>query len=155
MKLQEQGIKVSTGTADFATLKTMKSMVGMEGFTLYYYDLPKNPANDWLVEEHKKRHDGQAPDLFVPGGMTAAMAIVEALKKSNGDTNADNLIPLMEGMTFESPKGQMTFRPEDHQALQVMYAIKLEEKAGVEWPVPVLMGELSPEKTAPPIRNKR
>lgn len=155
MKLQEQGIKISTGTADFATLKTMKSMVGMEGFTLYYYELPKNEVNDWLTEEHKKRYNGEAPDLFVPGGMTAAMAIVEALKKSNGDTDADNLIPLMEGMSFDSPKGKMTFRPEDHQALQVMYAIRLEQKDGVEWPVPVLMGELSPEETAPPIRNNR
>lgn len=155
MKLQEQGIKISTGTADFATLKTMKTMVGMEGFTLYYYDLPKNEVNDWLIEEHKKRNNGEAPDLFVPGGMTAAMAIVEALKKSNGDTNADNLIPLMEGMSFDSPKGKMTFRPEDHQALQVMYAIRLEQKDGVEWPVPVLMGELSAEDTAPPIRNNR
>lgn len=155
MKLQEQGIKISTGTADFATLKTMKSMVGMEGFTLYYYELPKNEVNNWLTEEHKKRYNGEAPDLFVPGGMTAAMAIVEALKKSNGDTNADNLIPLMEGMSFDSPKGKMTFRPEDHQALQVMYAIRLEQKDGVEWPVPVLMGELSPEETAPPIRNNR
>jgi len=155
MKLQEQGIKVSTGTADFATLKTMRTMVGMEGFTLYYYDLPKNEVNDWLIEEHKKRHNGEAPDLFVPGGMTAAMAIVEAVKKSNGDTNADNLIPLMEGMSFDSPKGKMTFRPEDHQALQVMYAIRLEQKDGMEWPVPVLMGELSPEDTAPPVRNKR
>lgn len=155
MKLQEQGIKISTGTADFATLKTMKSMVGMEGFTLYYYELPKNEVNDWLTEEHKKRYNGEAPDLFVPGGMTAAMAIVEALKKSNGDTNGDNLIPLMEGMSFDSPKGKMTFRPEDHQALQVMYAIRLEQKDGVEWPVPVLMGELPPEETAPPIRNNR
>jgi len=155
MKLQEQGIKLSTGTADFAALKTMESLVGMEGFTLYYYELPNNPVNDWLVEEHKKRYNGEPPDLFVPGGMTAAMAIVEAVKLANGKTDAETLIPLMEGMSFDSPKGRMTFRPEDHQALQAMYAITLEKKDGVEWPVPVLREELSPEETAPPIRNKR
>ncbi len=27
----------------------------------------------------------------------------------------------MEGMKFDTPKGKMTFRKEDHQALQVMY----------------------------------
>ncbi|USG64207.1 substrate-binding domain-containing protein [Brevibacillus ruminantium] len=155
MKLQEQGIKLSTGTANFAALKTMKSLVGMEGFTLYYYDLPKNKVNDWLVEQHKKRFNGEAPDLFVPGGMSAAISIVEALKKTGGDTDAENLIKAMEGMTFESPKGPMTFRPEDHQALQSMYVITLKDKEGFDYPVPVLMTELDPDETAPPIRNKK
>lgn len=155
MKLTEQGIKVSTGTANFAALKTMNNLIGMEGFSLYYYDLPKNPVNDWLVTEHKKRFNGEAPDLFVPGGMTAAMSIVEALKKSNGDAKADTLIPMMEGMSFDSPKGKMTFRAEDHQALQAMYAVRLEKKDGVAWPVPVLTGEISADETAPPVRNKK
>ncbi|MGD8191314.1 substrate-binding domain-containing protein [Brevibacillus ginsengisoli] len=155
MKLKEQGIKVSTGAGNFSALKTMNGLVGMEGFSLYYYDLPNNKVNTWLTEEHKKRNNGEAPDLFVPGGMTSAMAIVEAVKKSNGDTKADNLIPLMEGMSFDSPKGKMTFRAEDHQALQSMYVIRLDHKDGVEWPVPVLTRELSPEETAPPIRNKK
>ena len=60
----------------------------------------------------------------------------------------------MEGMRFDTPKGEMTIRKEDHQALQTLYAIKLEKKAGMEYPVPVLIRELSPEETAPPIRNK-
>jgi branched-chain amino acid transport system substrate-binding protein len=47
----------------------------------------------------------------------------------------------------------MTFREEDHQALQALYAIKLEQKDGVDYPVPVLIRELSPEETAPPVRN--
>ena len=27
----------------------------------------------------------------------------------------------MEGMSFDTPKGKMTFRKEDHQAMQCMY----------------------------------
>ncbi|WP_396953709.1 substrate-binding domain-containing protein [Neobacillus mesonae] len=154
MKLQEKGIKISTGAPDIAALSTMEPLIGMEGFTVYYHDLPKNKINDWLVEEHKKRFNGEVPDLFTPGGMTAAISIVEALKKTNGDTDADTLIKTMEGMSFETPKGTMTYRPEDHQALQTLYAIKLEKKEGVSYPVPVLIRELSPEETAPPIRNK-
>ncbi len=49
----------------------------------------------------------------------------------------------------------MTFRKEDHQALQSMFAIKLEVQPGVEWAVPVLLRELSPEETAPPILVKQ
>lgn len=101
----------------------------------------------------KKRHNGDVPDLFTPGGMSAALAIVEALKKTEGDTDSAKLIETMEGMSFESPKGTMTFRPEDHQALQSLYAVKLENREGLDYPVPVLIRELTPEETAPPIRN--
>ncbi|MBS4213446.1 substrate-binding domain-containing protein [Neobacillus rhizophilus] len=154
MKVQEKGIKISTGAPDIAALATMEPLVGMEGFTVYYHDLPKNKINDWLVAEHKKKFNNEVPDLFTPGGMSAAISIVEAVKKTKGDTDADKLIKAMEGMSFETPKGKMTFRPEDHQALQSLYAIKLEKKDGVNYPVPVLMRELTPEETAPPIRNK-
>lgn len=153
MKVQEKGIKISTGAPDIAALATMEPLIGMEGFTVYYHELPDNEIHDWLLEEHKKRFNGEVPDLFTPGGMTAAIAIVEALKKTEGNADADTLIETMEGMSFETPKGKMTFRPEDHQALQTLYAIKLEKKEGVPYPVPVLIRELSPEETAPPIRN--
>lgn len=154
MRVQEKGIKISTGAPDIAALSTMEPLIGMEGFTVYYHDLPKNKINDWLVAEHKKRFNGDVPDLFTPGGMSAAISIVEALKKTNGDADADKLITTMEGMSFETPKGKMTYRKEDHQALQSLYAIKLEKKDSVPYPVPVLIRELTPEETAPPIRNK-
>lgn len=154
LKLQEKGIKISTGAPDIPALSTMEPLIGMEGFSVYYHTLPSNKVNDWLVEEHKKRFNGDVPDLFTPGGMTAAIAIVEALKKSEGDTDSKKLIGLMEGMSFETPKGKMTFREEDHQALQTLYSIKLEKQDGVPYPVPVLIKELSPEDTAPPIMNK-
>ncbi|WP_071396239.1 substrate-binding domain-containing protein [Bacillus tuaregi] len=154
MKVQEKGIKISTGAPDIPALTTMEPLVGMEGFTVYYHELPQNEINDWLVEEHKKRFGGDVPDLFTPGGMSAAIAIVEALKKTDGNTDTETLIETMEGMSFDTPKGEMTFREEDHQALQTLYAIKLEKKAGVPYPVPVLIRELAPDETAPPIRNK-
>lgn len=153
MKVQDRGIKISTGAPDIAALKTMQDIVGMEGFTVYHYTLPDNEVNDWLVEEHKKRYDGDVPDLFTPGGMSAAISIVEALKKTNGDASGDALISAMEGMSFDTPKGEMTFRKEDHQALQTMYSIRLEEKDGFDYPVPVLIRELSPDETVPPIQN--
>lgn len=154
LKLQEKGIKISTGAPDITALKMMGPLVGMEGFTVYHHTLPTNSVNDWLVEEHKKRFNGEVPDLFTPGGFSAAVAIVEALEKSGGDADGNTLIPLMEGMSFETPKGTMTFRKEDHQALQPMYSIRLETVDGFDYPVPVLIRELTPEETEPPILNK-
>ena len=153
LKMQEKGIKISTGAPDIAALSIMEPLVGMEGFTVYYHTLPKNEVNDYLVKEHIERYNGEVPDLFTPGGMSAAIAIVEALKKSEGDPDGNKLIGLMEGMSFETPKGTMTFRAEDHQALQTLYSIKLVKQQGIDYPVPVLIRELSPDETEPPIMN--
>lgn len=152
LKIQEKGIKISTGAPDIIALQFMNPLVGMEGFSVYYHTLPQNDVNQWLVDEHQKRFN-EVPDLFTPGGMSAAIAIVEALKQSDGDADANKLIDVMEGMSFETPKGTMTFREEDHQALQSMYSIRLEQQDGVDYPVPVLIRELSPEETAPPVMN--
>lgn len=152
LKIQEKGIKISTGAPDIIALQFMNPLVGMEGFSVYYHTLPQNDVNKWLVEEHQKRFN-EVPDLFTPGGMSAAIVIMEALKKSEGDADANKLIGIMEGMSFETPKGTMTFREEDHQALQSMYSIRLEQQDGVDYPVPVLIRELSPEETAPPVMN--
>ncbi|WP_431029926.1 substrate-binding domain-containing protein [Lysinibacillus sp. LZ02] len=154
MKVQDKGIKISTGAPDIIALQLMGPLVGMEGFSVYYHTLPNNEVNTWLVEEHKKRYNDEVPDLFTPGGFSAAVAIVEALKQSGGDADGNTLIPLMEGMSFETPKGTMTFREEDHQALQTMYSIRLETVEGVDYPVPVLIRELSPEETEPPVMNE-
>lgn len=152
LKIQEKGIKISTGAPDIIALQFMNPLVGMEGFSVYYHTLPQNDVNKWLVDEHQKRFN-EVPDLFTPGGMSAAIAIVEALKQSDRDADANKLIDVMEGMSFETPKGTMTFREEDHQALQSMYSIRLEQQDGVDYPVPVLIRELSPEETAPPVMN--
>ena len=56
--------------------------------------------------------------------MAAAMAIVEGVKKAGG-TDTEKLIAAMEGMSFDTPKGKMTFRKEDHQAMQSMYHFKI------------------------------
>lgn len=154
MKVEEQGIQISTAAQDIASLKTMDALVGMNGFSIYYYTLPDNKVNDWLVKEHKARFNGEVPDLFTAGGMASAIAVVEALKKTEGDTDVEKVIETMEGMEFETPKGIMKFRPEDHQAMQALYAITLEKQDGVDYPVPVLKREITKEETEPAIQNK-
>ena len=83
------------------------------------------------------------------------MATVEALKKTGGDTDTEKLIKAMEGMSFDTPKGKMTFRKEDHQALQSMYHIQFKTDPVYAWTVPTLIREIPPEEMDIPIRNKR
>jgi branched-chain amino acid transport system substrate-binding protein len=150
--LDKYGIEVTTGGNVFAVLKTMKPLKGMIGATYYYYENPKNEVNDWLVSEHLKRFN-EPPDFFTCGGFAAAGAVVEAITKA-GSTDTEKLIATMEGMEFMTPKGMMKFREEDHQALQSMFAFKLDVKPDVEWAIPELIRVLSMEETAPPIMNK-
>jgi branched-chain amino acid transport system substrate-binding protein len=87
--------------------------------------------------------------------MSAGIALVEALKKSGGDTGTDKLIKTMEGMSFDTPKGRMTFRKEDHQAMQSMYHFRIKVDPAFAWGVPELVAEIKPEQMNIPIKNKR
>jgi branched-chain amino acid transport system substrate-binding protein len=131
-----------------------KQFPGMEGSTYYYFGIPKNAANEWLVANHYSKFK-TPPDFFTAGGMSAGIALVEALKKTAGDANTDKLIKTMEGMSFETPKGKMTFRKEDHQAMQSMYHFKVKVDPAFPWGVPELVREIKPEEMDIPIRNKR
>lgn len=150
--LDKHGIEIASGGNVLAALKLMKPLKGMKGSIYYYYELPQNPVNDWLVKEHYKRFN-EPPDFFTCGGFAAASAVVEAITKAGG-TDSEKLIATMEGMQFMTPKGMMQFRKEDHQALQAMYAFELDVKSDVEWAIPMLKKTLTPEETAPPIMNK-
>jgi branched-chain amino acid transport system substrate-binding protein len=147
------GIELSTGGNILPALAAYKRFPGMEGAAYYYYGIPKNPVNDWLVAEHEKRFNAP-PDFFTAGGFAAAMAVVTAVEKAKS-TDAEKLIATMEGMEFDTPKGKMVFRKEDHQALQSMYAFKIKVDPKLAWAVPELTRELRIEDMQVPIRNKR
>ena len=147
------GIEIATGGNILPAMASYKNFPGMEGATYYYFGIPKNPANEWLVANHYSKFKSP-PDFFTAGGMSAAIAVVEAVKKAGG-TNTGKLITAMEGMSFETPKGKMTFRKEDHQAMQSMYHFKIKVDPAFTWGVPDLVREIKPEEMNVPIRNKR
>ncbi len=147
-------IDVFTGGNILPAMAAYKNFPGMEGATYYYFGIPKNPVNDAMVAAHYKAYK-TPPDFFTAGGFSAAMAIVTALKKTAGDTNTNKLISTMEGMSFDTPKGKMTFRKEDHQAMQSMYHFRIKNDPAFAWGVPELVHEIKPEEMSIPIRNKR
>lgn len=150
---ERYGIELASGGNILAAMAAYKALPGMEGATYYYYEIPKNPVNDWLVKTHFERLGGP-PDFFTAGGMTAGIAVVEALKKAGSD-DTEALIAAMEGMRFATPKGEMVFRAEDHQALQSMYHFKIKVDDDVAWGIPELVRELKIDDMDIPIRNVR
>ena len=155
LELQKRyGIEMATGGNILPAMVAYKAYPGMEGALYYYFGIPKNPVNEWLVANHYKQFK-TPPDFFTAGGMSAAIAVVDALKKTKGDTNTNKLIAAMEGMSFETPKGTMTFRKEDHQAMQDMYHFKIKVDPAFAWGVPELVHEIKASEMNIPIQNKR
>ena len=153
MDPKRYGIELSSGGNILPALAAYKRLPGMEGATYYYYGIPKNPINDWLVTEHQKRFNAP-PDFFTAGGFAAAMAAVTAVQKAKS-TDSEKLIAAMEGMEFDTPKGKMVFRKEDHQALQSMYHFRVKVNPDLAWAENELVRELKIEDMTIPIRNKK
>ena len=153
LKPDRFGIEVAPGGNILPVMKSYKPYPGIEGAVYYYYAFPQNPMNDWLVAEHRKRFN-VPPDFFTAGGMAAASAAIAAIKKA-GATDSEKLIAAMEGMEFDTPKGKMTVRKEDHQAFQAMYHFKVKADGKDEWDLLDLVREIPIAEMPVPIRNKR
>jgi len=153
LKPERYGVILSPGGNILPVMKTWKNYAGTEGTIYYYHGFPKNKMNDWLVAEHTKRFKAP-PDMFTAGGFAAASAVHAALSKAPAG-NGEQLAAAMEGMSFETPKGTMTFRKEDHQALQSMYHFRIKKNQKDEWDLLELVREIPAGELPLPVKNKR
>jgi branched-chain amino acid transport system substrate-binding protein len=126
--------------------------IGGVGLIVYHWSLPNNEINDWLVGNHLLRYN-DVPDLFTECGFASAQAIVHGVEQAleNGAEGADatlpeNLIPALEGLEWDGPKGQYTMRAEDHQALVPMYLARLITLEGRYQAFYELVKEVLPEE---------
>ncbi|MGC9399844.1 MAG: substrate-binding domain-containing protein [Anaerolineae bacterium] len=116
---------VATGYGDNASFTAVYgAALGQIGLNVYHYTVPDNEINDWLTERHFEEYN-EPPDLFTAGGMASALALAKALEITGGDTSGEAMIPALEGLKFQGPKGTYYIRPEDHVCLQPMNILKL------------------------------
>ena len=153
MKPERYSITLAPNGNILPVMKTWKNFAGTQGTIYYYYAFPKNKMNDWLVAEHTRRFK-TPPDVFTAGGFAAASAVHTALSTA-GSGDSEKLIKTMEGMEFETPKGKMSFRKQDHQAIQPMYHFRIKKEQKNEWDLLELVREIPAGEMPLPIRNKR
>ncbi|MBL8691000.1 MAG: substrate-binding domain-containing protein [Rhodospirillaceae bacterium] len=153
LKPERFNIEIAPGGNILPAMVPYKAYPGMEGAIYYYWGFPKNPMNDWLVAEHQKRFN-MPPDFFTAGGMAAASAVLAAITKAGG-SDTEKLIAAMEGLEFDTPKGKMTFRKEDHQAMQAMYHFRVKKDGKDQYDLLDLVNEIPASAIPVPIRNKR
>jgi branched-chain amino acid transport system substrate-binding protein len=149
-------IKISTAALDIVSLMLFYNVTDRLDrlICFYYYEFSDNPINDWFVKRYQEKY-GMPPTYSTEVGMAGAILMVEALKKTKGNTDPEALVGAMEGMKFNTAKGIRTMRVEDHTALQEMYVVHVVKKEGLKWAVPILDMRLTPEEVAPPILVKR
>jgi len=151
--LAQQGVfgsvPVVTGLGDVATYGAYGDASADISFLNHYFGGASGTDAEAAMIEHLEAA-GATPDLFSPDGFVAAQMIVHAIREG-GDT-VDGMIDALEGWTFDSVKGEITVRAEDHAMIQPMYQAKLAQD-GANW-VPELVDTVDAETVEPPVAGE-
>lgn len=126
------------------------STIGNVSWIVYHYSFPTNEINDWLVEQYQAVYQDW-PDLFSECSFATAQALVSAVEATEGDTLPSAMIPALEGLIFEGPKGTYGIRPSDHQALVPMYIAKLVNLDDADQKFYELLAEVPAIQIVPPV----
>jgi branched-chain amino acid transport system substrate-binding protein len=96
----------------------------------WYYDAYMNvKAGRGLYEEYVRRTGDRTPTGYIGPAHMAIHAYVHALQAA-GSTDTNAVINALEHIQFESAKGNLAFRKEDHQVIADVNVIKLQPKEG-------------------------
>jgi branched-chain amino acid transport system substrate-binding protein len=115
-----------TSGSEFVAPRALKSRLPKNfwsGFHWYYGAYKDDPVAKQVVDAYRAKGYGEHPDGFIGMAHTAVFAVAAAMRKGAGES-AKELVPALEGLSFDSVKGRITLRKEDHQAItDVNYAL--------------------------------
>ena len=97
--------------------------------TWYYGGYQNVPMGSRLYDEYMRRTGNALPSGLIYAGHSAVHAYAAAITKAGG-TETAKIIPALQGMTFDTAKGPVTFRPEDHQAICDVNFVKIKPSSG-------------------------
>ncbi|MGV8850995.1 MAG: substrate-binding domain-containing protein [Rhodoglobus sp.] len=148
--LSQQGVfdsvPVATGLGDVSTYGAYGPASDKISFLNHYFGgATDNDANTAMVSYLEA--EGKQADLFSPDGFVAAQMVVQAVREGGDDVDA--MIAALEGWTFDSVKGSITVRAEDHAMIQPMFQVSLVAD-GDSW-IPELIEAVNADAVTPPI----
>jgi branched-chain amino acid transport system substrate-binding protein len=105
---------IATG-ADITVTKAMEKEMptGLIVDQRYYFHWPETPRNQEFVKAYMAEYKDY-PSAWAVEGYDGIYFLTEAIKKA-GSLDAEKVIPALEGLTIDSPRGKATLRKEDHQ----------------------------------------
>jgi branched-chain amino acid transport system substrate-binding protein len=129
--LDKSGIKV-IGPGDVMDDDLLNGMgdAALGTVTAHLYSAAHPSAmNKTFVAAYKKAFSSR-PGFMAVSGYDGIHLIYEALKKTGGKADGDDLIAAMKGMTWESPRGPISIDPETRDIVQNIYIRKVEKVDG-------------------------
>lgn len=98
----------------------------------YVYNWPETDRNREFVEDFRQRWR-RFPNYSAQTTYSAIQAIAMAVEEVGDLDDTDGLIGALEGLRLEAPAGEITVRPEDHQAVYNVPAgrIVFDSEAGI------------------------
>jgi branched-chain amino acid transport system substrate-binding protein len=129
--LASSGIKI-IGPGDLTDdndLNTMgDQMLGM--ITSGSYSAAHDSAMNKAYVAAFEQANGFRPDFVSVGAYDGLHLIYEALKKTSGNADGDQLLAAMKGMAWESPRGPISIDPDTRDIVQNIYIRKVEKVNG-------------------------
>jgi branched-chain amino acid transport system substrate-binding protein len=111
----------SVNLGDYGVLTQVKQLPpGLHSGTRYNRTVPNTPANEAFYAEYTKKNTDHKICNWSWENATGAKFMIEALKKTGGDTNGKKLAEIIKGMKIESPfgtNGTLTMRASDHTVI--------------------------------------
>lgn len=149
--LGQQGVfdatTVVTGLGDVASYQAYGAASEELSFLNHYFGGAGGTEAEAAMIEHLEENGTQA-DLFSPDGFLAAQMVAHALTEGGG-SDVDAMIAALEGATFDSVKGEVEIRAEDHAVIQPMFQVTLEAGEDGTY-VPELVETVDAETVTPP-----
>ncbi|MBQ1050012.1 substrate-binding domain-containing protein [Micromonospora sp. C51] len=147
--LDQQGVLTSTTVVTGLDIRASWPTFGAAGskisFLSHYFD---GASDTEAAKAAKAKVPGGTLDLFHPDGFAAAQMVVRAV--TEGGDDVEKMVTALEGWSFESVKGSMTIRAEDHALLQPMYQASLTGSGDTF--TATAQKALTGDETAPPVQ---
>lgn len=148
--VQDQMAVVAAFNSNDIVAVSDPSTIGNISWIVYHYSFPDNDINTFMVDGYRAVYN-DVPDLFSECSFATAQALAQAVTATSGDTLPTAMIPVLEGMTFEGPKGTYAIRPSDHQALVPMYIARLANLDNADQQFYDLLATVPANQIIPPV----
>jgi branched-chain amino acid transport system substrate-binding protein len=112
---------------------TGDSLLGVVTAGIYSAAHPSQLNKDYAAAY--KKASGHRANFISVGGYDGMTLIYEALKKTNGNTDAEAVVGAMKGMKWESPRGPISIDPRTRDIVQNVYIRKVEKVNGEPWAI--------------------
>ncbi|MBB4952287.1 branched-chain amino acid transport system substrate-binding protein [Agrobacterium vitis] len=130
--LRDAGIKlIATGDVTDDDLLNGMGAPAVGVITSHFYSANHESAeNKAFTAEVAKANKGMRANFMAVGGYDAMHLAYAALEKTGGDTNGTKLLDAMKGMSWLSPRGQMTIDAKTRDVVQDIYIREVKDVGG-------------------------